>query len=55
MKKGGREKKNLSVLQDDLQKYLNLFAGKGEANGNEDDDEEDGKDVHLKQMNLCNG
>jgi hypothetical protein len=48
MKKGGREKKKLSVLQDDLQKYLDLLAGKGEANGkkkkemnkNSDDDME---------------
>jgi hypothetical protein len=31
--KGGRQKKKLSVLQDDLQKYLDLLAGKGEANG----------------------
>jgi hypothetical protein len=48
MKKGGREKKKLSVLQDDLQKYLDLLVGKGEANGkkkketnkNSDDDME---------------
>jgi hypothetical protein len=48
MKKGGREEKQLSLLQDDLQKYLDLLAGKDEANGkkkketnkNSDDDME---------------